>query len=114
MLPGLQTHACRPVRVMHEGEFPVGLADILPGRAEGHAQNLVSPRGTNFDGLGFVGLGSRRRGVARDFDDVGLREDGEGVGGFRPLEQSLELPHNFSLYSISRGPEHVPLFAGIV
>ena len=84
---------------MHEGEFPVGLADLLPRCAEGHAQNLVSPRGTRFDGLGFVGLGFRRRGVVRDSDAVGLCEDGEGVGRFRPLEQSLE-PPTFSLYPV--------------
>jgi hypothetical protein len=57
ILPSLQTYACNPVRVMHEGEFPVGLAYFLPRCTEGHPKKLVSARGTQFYGLGFFGLG---------------------------------------------------------
>jgi hypothetical protein len=59
ILPGLQIHACHSVRVMHEGELPVGLAYFLPRCPEGHAQNLVSPGGTQFYGLGSFWLGFR-------------------------------------------------------
>jgi hypothetical protein len=69
----------------------------LPRCTEGHAQDLVSPRGTQFKGLGFVGLGFRRRGIPWGSDAVGFCEGGEGVRAFLPLEQSLE-PHAFPLY----------------
>jgi hypothetical protein len=57
ILPGLQTHACNSVRVMHEGELPVGLADFLPRCTEGHDKKLVRARGTQFYGLGFFAIG---------------------------------------------------------
>ena len=40
-----------------KASFFVGLAHFLARCTEGHAQKLVSPGGTHFDGLGFVGLG---------------------------------------------------------
>jgi hypothetical protein len=57
ILPGLQTHACNPVRVILEGELPVGLAYFLLRCTEGHDKKLVRARGTQFNGLGFFGLG---------------------------------------------------------
>lgn len=84
---------------MDEGEFFVGLAHFLARCTEGHAQKLVGPRGTHFDGLWFVGLGFGRRGISWGSDVVGLGEGSEGVGGFWPLEQSPE-PHTSPLYLI--------------
>ena len=46
-----------PVRVMDEGESPVGLAHYLARSTRGNSKKLVSARQTHFDGLGFFGLG---------------------------------------------------------
>ena len=43
----------------------VSLADFLPRCTEGYAKNLVSPRGTQFHGLGFVGLSFPTTGMAQ-------------------------------------------------
>ena len=75
---------------MDEGESPVGLAHLLARCTEGNSKKLVSARQTHFDGLGFFGLGFRRGGVLRGFDAVGLCEDGEGVGRWGSVEQSVE------------------------
>ena len=92
---GVRRAGVRRARPSAAGRRGAGVRRARPSAARRRGVGAIA-------GLGFGGLGLRRRGVVRDSDAVGLCEGSEGVGGFRPLEQPLE-SHAFSLYPVFRG-----------
>jgi hypothetical protein len=87
---------------MDEGESPVGLAHFLARCTKGNSKKLVSARQSHFDGLGFFGLGFRRRGVLWGFDAVGFAKTAKGSAGAVLLNNLLNLIGTL-LYFFFRG-----------